>query len=129
MNSDRSYYRNVRDIIEEFRPGLPPAHRGGSGWNGKKIRRIAVRVLLSFCLVAATLYVGDYVVARYRLSRGYGLDNLNVAHLYAIRQKSGKTEYEDLGTQPETCVRSLFPHFGYAPCWYLRRHREQQTKF
>jgi len=23
-------------------------------------------------------------------------------------------------------VRSLFPHFGNPPCWYLRKHTEKQ---
>ena len=26
------------------------------------------------------------------------------------------------------CANTLFPHSGYPPCWYLRRHKEQQTK-
>ncbi len=129
MSSERDYYRQVSDIIEELRPTLPPICRPGSGQNGQRIKRIALRGLVVLSLLIAALYVGDYVVARYRLSRGYGVDSVNIGHLYAIRQKSGKTEYEDLGTQPQTCVRSLFPHFGYAPCWYLRRHREQETKF
>jgi len=129
MSSDRSYYRHISDIIEELRPGLPPVHRPGSGRNGGRIKRIALRGLLSLCLLAAGLYVGDYVVARYRLSHGVGLDTINVDHVYAIRQKSGKTEFEEVGREADTCVRALFPHSGYDPCWYLSRHREQQTNF
>jgi hypothetical protein len=29
--------------------------------------------------------------------------------------------------QAVTCVNSIFPHGGYAPCWYLQRNKEQRT--
>jgi len=28
----------------------------------------------------------------------------------------------------QTCVDALMPHFGYVPCWYLRRNTLQQVK-
>src|ERR1035441_8539805 len=30
--------------------------------------------------------------------------------------------------QTEFCVRSLFPHLGYIPCWYLRRHATKRIE-
>jgi hypothetical protein len=47
----------------------------------------------------------------------------------AISEKNNKTEfvYEDPVTEP--CVNSLFPHMGYAPCWYLKRHSEQRINY
>ncbi len=125
---DRGYYRYITDLIEELRPGRPEPQRTRR-WNGAKIRHIAARVILSLCLLAAIAYAGDYLVARFRLMRGQGLGSVSVGVLYAIPQKSGKTEFADGGVEVRTCLHSLFPHFGYAPCWYLSRHREQRTNF
>jgi len=36
--------------------------------------------------------------------------------------KSGKSDFYFLDPQKQTCVNSLFPHLGYKPCWYLRKH-------
>jgi hypothetical protein len=36
--------------------------------------------------------------------------------------KGNKAEYDYMGTQPETCSRSLFPQAGNPPCWWLARH-------
>jgi hypothetical protein len=47
---------------------------------------------------------------------------VQVKPLYAVRQKSGRIEYSVGDTETQTCVRSLFPHMGYTPCWYLIRH-------
>jgi hypothetical protein len=130
MNSDdRNFYENVSDIIEEFRPGQPSSGRPRSGRIGRNIKRIIVFVVIAVFVFAALLYAADYVVARYRVSRGQGLGSVNVQQLYAIRQKNGQTEFDDLGTERQTCVHSCFPHFGYAPCWYLNRHSEQRTNF
>ncbi len=41
----------------------------------------------------------------------------------AIPEKNGKTEYEIDARNPEqtvTCVHSIFPHYGYSPCWYVK---------
>jgi len=48
--------------------------------------------------------------------------------LYAIPLKNGRTEYELDARQPEvtvSCVRALFPHQGYPPCWYVRRNSQK----
>jgi hypothetical protein len=86
------------------------------------LKRVLPGVLLVFCLV----YLGDYLQLRYRVWRNrqpYG--TVTVQILYAISEKApqgtNKTEYTSGGAQDQTCVNSLFPHFGYSPCWYLRR--------
>jgi hypothetical protein len=45
---------------------------------------------------------------------------------YAIHQKNGKTEFDYAQPQIQVCVQSLFPHFGYAPCWYVKRHTDKR---
>jgi len=45
---------------------------------------------------------------------------------YAVPQKNGKTEFEPGEPETQTCVNTIFPHLGYSPCWYVKRHRNQQ---
>ena len=74
-------------------------------------------------LALAGLYAADYLSARYRIpGNRQTLGNVQVKPFYAVRQKSGRIEYSVGDTETETCVRSLFPHLGYMPCWYLSRH-------
>jgi hypothetical protein len=74
-------------------------------------------------LALAGLYAADYFSARYRIpGNRQALGSVQVKPLYAVRQKSGRIEYSVGDTETQTCVRSLFPHMGYTPCWYLSRH-------
>ena len=76
---------------------------------------------------AALLYVGDYLWARFRLALHHDVfDTVTVRPLYVIHEKNNKLEYQFAQPQNESCVRSLFPHFGNPPCWYLRKHTEKQ---
>jgi hypothetical protein len=45
---------------------------------------------------------------------------------YAVPERGGKTEFMPLDPESRTCVYSLFPHFGYGPCWYLKGKRERR---
>ena len=51
---------------------------------------------------------------------------MQITKFYAVPQKDGKTSYEPGEPESQTCVNSIFPHFGYNPCWYLKRHKTQQ---
>ena len=79
----------------------------------------------------AILYAGDYGVLRLRAAHprfGSAYDSVHMVRLLAIPLKSGRTEYELDARQPEvtvSCVRALFPHQGYQPCWYVRRNSQK----
>ena len=94
---------------------------------GKFVRRA---LLLAMALLAL-LYAGDYAAIRLRAAYprlGSAYDSVQMVRLYAIPLKNGRTEYELDARQPEvttTCVRALFPHLGYKPCWYLRRNSQK----
>jgi hypothetical protein len=91
----------------------------------KKIVRVAQFVVLASIL----LYAGDYVSARFRLPHGrQTLGSVDVQIMWAIRQKDGRIDYELGDTETQPCLYSLFPHMGYAPCWYLVRHKNQVIK-
>ncbi len=83
---------------------------------------VARRALAAAALLGALLYAGDDLWARYRLAHARPGDPLDeVTFYYAARLKSGRVEiyYDQPGR--EACVRSIFPHFGYRPCWYAGR--------
>ena len=79
----------------------------------------AATVLIVLVGVPAFLYLGDAVVSSLRMARGGGRETLTV--YFATRLKSGKLEIFTDRPQTEVCVQALFPHFGYRPCWYVRR--------
>ncbi len=77
-------------------------------------------VLVSF---AALVYLGDDLWARYR---GRPVEQMKVGRLYAAVNHFNELEYSVGTPVMETCVDALMPHFGYTPCWYLRRHDIRQ---
>jgi hypothetical protein len=83
------------------------------------LKRIAVGAV--GLLVA--LYFGDYLRVRFRIAYPkFGDAFGTVTTYYSTSLKSGKTEVFFDQPQTETCVNSLFPHFGDRPCWYASRN-------
>jgi len=89
------------------------------------IRRITVTTLL----VLLVLYGTDYAMVRFRIPLGREpTGSVMVRRYYAIQEKANRVEYIFDKDEAQTCVRSLFPHLGYKPCWYLSRHAEQRVE-
>jgi hypothetical protein len=92
---------------------------------------IAKRALAGTVVVLALVYAGDLLSVRYRMAypqAGAAFGSVQMQRLYAIPQKNGKIEYEFDAQQPQVtlpCVRSLLPHMGYSPCWYLQRNSQK----
>jgi hypothetical protein len=87
---------------------------------------LAKSILVRFGLVLGLLYGSDYLYVRIRVLHPKPADpfeSLKALRVLAIPEKNGKTEYEIDARNPEqtvTCVHSLFPHYGYSPCWYVK---------
>jgi hypothetical protein len=80
-------------------------------------------------LALVLLYAGDYMSAKFRLPGDrQTLGSVDVQVMWAIKQKNGRIDYELGDTESRPCLYSLFPHLGYAPCWYLSRHKNQVIK-
>jgi len=93
------------------------------------VKKIVFNTLAAILVAAAVVYAFDYLFWRFRLATGrtpYG--TVTVQYYYAIGEKNNKTEYDFQPPQPETCVNALFPHSGYAPCWYERKHTEKAIR-
>ena len=84
-----------------------------------RVRLAATVAVVLLVVLPAVVYLGDAFVLRYRLTRGDGWETLTV--YVATRLKSGKLEIFTDRPQTEVCARALLPHFGYRPCWYVRR--------
>lgn len=93
------------------------------------MKSLRTRLLVVVLAVPAVVYGGDWTCLRYRSwKRGDGFGSVTVTPVYVIHEKNGKTEYQVAQPQDQVCVRSLFPHFGYDPCWYLSRHPEKRIE-
>jgi len=74
-------------------------------------------------VLVALVYAGDYLAAKFRLpnNRTVFLD-MRVDQLYTATNRWNQVEWSHGDPVVERCVYSLFPHFGYSPCWYLTKH-------
>lgn len=88
------------------------------------------RILLG--LVAAVVggtilvWIADFTVFHYRAWQNrapYGTVTVN--EYYAVQEKNNRVEYIYKSTGQQNCANALFPHSGFAPCWYARRHTER----
>jgi hypothetical protein len=89
-----------------------------------------LRILIAALAGTVALYVGDDLSVRYRLPGSrQPFGTVTIRRFDAIPEKNNKTEYVHEDPVTVTCIRSLFPHLGYEPCWYLSRHAEQRINY
>lgn len=91
--------------------------------SGDRRVKLVKRIILILLLLLALLYAADYAAVRLPFPKSrspYG--TVVVRAYYDVGLKSGKSDLYFLDPQRETCVNSLFPHLGFSPCWYLRKH-------
>ena len=90
--------------------------------NGGRRSREVVIVLI---VLLGILYVGDWLVLRWRVARGTALGSVEVHQFLATSLKGDKIEYDMTGTVQEKCARALVPQQGNPACWWLERHKAQ----
>ena len=89
----------------------------------RSIRTIVLWGCLALAACATLLYAADALWLRFQ---GRPMEQMKVGRLYLAMNRYNQVEHS-VGTPiMETCVDALMPHFGYVPCWYLRRHTIQQ---
>jgi hypothetical protein len=92
-----------------------------------RLKSILLRIAAAVVILALLTYVGDYLSVRYRIPKGHdAFSNVTIQPYYAIHEKNGRTEYDYAQPQIQVCVHSIFPHFGYTPCWYVNRHTDKR---
>jgi len=86
-----------------------------------------MRGILGLAIAVALIYALDAAVLRFRVAANrHAFDTVRVHPFYAMDRKDKKTEFMFDDPKDETCVNSLFPHLGDSPCWYLRRHTNEE---
>ena len=84
------------------------------------------RKLLIAIAALALLYFLDFISLRLRIPRRDTYGTVTVHTYYSVKLKNGKTEYDYAGDHDINCANSLFPQLGARPCWYARRHTDEQ---
>jgi hypothetical protein len=91
------------------------------------LKRILLRIAAFVVILTLLTYAGDYLLVRYKIPNGRDpFSTVTIQPYYAIHEKNGRTEYDYAQPQTQVCVRSIFPHFGYTPCWYVNRHTDKR---
>ncbi|MFN8008782.1 MAG: hypothetical protein U0V70_17505 [Terriglobia bacterium] len=66
--------------------------------------------------------MSDDFYLRFKIWRGDKIfEVIDIRSYYAVGLKSGKTELDFLEPGGPGLCGPLLPHFGYSPCWYVRR--------
>jgi len=81
------------------------------------------RALVAGAILLVVAFVVDYFQLQ---ASSNALGSVSIKRYYAVGLKNGKTEMMYAEPENQTCVNSMFPHRGYYPCWYLRRHNVKQ---
>jgi hypothetical protein len=86
------------------------------------------RSVLVLVLAFIAVYAADFAWIEYRTaSSTEAFDSIQIKRYYAVKEKDGKTEFMFDTPSSETCVNSLFPHWGHPPCWYLKKHTRKRV--
>jgi hypothetical protein len=90
------------------------------------ILKITGRVLIAAIALLVVSFGMDYAIAKYRISnnRTGSLESVKIQPMYIIPHKDSRAEYVFGDPQTVTCLHSLFPHFGYSPCWYVKKNAQ-----
>ena len=84
----------------------------------KRIFWLTFRLVL---VAVILLYLIDWSILRVKSAHGAGYGTVQVDEYLSTPLKGSKAEYDYMGTQPEPCAHSIFPHHA-TPCWWLVRH-------
>jgi hypothetical protein len=97
------------------------------------MRKLSLRIAYAALLVIGLTYAGDFASVRHRMSaqkQGDPFDTISYPHLLAIPVKGNKVDYELDAVNPietDPCIHSIFPHYGYTPCWYVLQRSKSPT--
>jgi hypothetical protein len=90
----------------------------------ERVQEFLRRGLIAIVIGLPAAYLLDYVSLRFGLPPRPTFDVVEVDRYYTVPRKDGKLEYYPGDPVEQKCVRSLFPHMGQSPCWFVRRSRD-----
>jgi hypothetical protein len=95
-----------------------------------KARTILKRASIAAVAAVVLVYFGDTLSVWHRMANKTAdnpLTTLTTQPIIEIPHKDGRDEIVLGQSQTQTCVRALFPHDGYSPCWYVARQNQSTT--
>ena len=90
------------------------------------MNRKLTRAVLYLIFIVGMIFLLDSLSLRFRRQP---LDSVTVQRYYALHKSKDKTTFMFAEPEAQNCVRALFPHWGYPPCWYLRHRTEQRIDY
>ena len=129
MSSGRGYYERISELLDRTSGGLTGLGRERPGrFSARGVKRALVVGFLLLSILTGVVFTADYLALRLRIAmHANAFDSVQVQRIYYLLLKNGKTEITPGEMETQTCVRSLFPHLGYSPCWYARRRTEKRV--
>ena len=92
------------------------------------MKKLLMELAIAIAVLAIVVYGFDYGSVKWRQHGNVKVfGDMRVDHLYTSTNKWNEVEWSRSSPTTERCLYSLLPHFGYPPCWYLKRHPIQIT--
>jgi hypothetical protein len=88
----------------------------------RQLKRHLGDALLWMLAAVLLLWLGDWAVWHVRVWHGGGYDTVQVSQFLLTPLKNHRVKADQQSTASQPCTRSIFPHSGDDPCWWLRRH-------
>ena len=88
----------------------------------RNLKKRAGDALLWLLAAALVVWFADWAAWRVRVHYGGGYDTIQVDQILLTPLKNHRMKADEQSTTDQRCTRSLFPHAGDDPCWWLRRH-------
>ena len=118
--------RNSDSLDPEIRQGIEAQFDKTVNQTGRfaaAFLHYLTRALVIIVVLLGIAFFFDYIKLRRNPN---ALGSVNINRYYAVTLKNKKTDFSSAEPETETCVNSVFPHLGYYPCWYLRRHNVKE---
>jgi hypothetical protein len=84
------------------------------------------RLVIIAIILAGILYLADFLSVRFHIPARDTFSTVTMHTYYVVKLKNGRTEYDYAGDRDVNCSNSMFPQFGVKPCWYAKRHTDEQ---
>ena len=86
------------------------------------LKKYFLRGMLVCAGLVVAAYIADYLMVRYQMTQGASRSPFGTVNVFlAVPTKNGQVQLFYQHPQSMACLRSLFPHLGYEPCWYAGR--------
>ena len=90
--------------------------------------RTLIRLVAVSVVVLGLAYAGDVTWVFLRTTdHRLPTRTVQIHVMLAVPQKNNRVEFIPGGTETRSCLVSLFPHSGLAPCWYVERHTREEV--